>query len=195
MERGRVGVFGGTFDPPHVGHLVVATQARAQLGLDHLLFVPAGRPWQKTGQRAVTPAGLRLEMLQAACQGLSGVVVSDMEVWRPGPTYTIDTVLELGAPEVEVTLVLGADAAAGLPTWHRAEDLAPLVKVAWFDRLGWREPSLGDEWDLTRLDVPIVDVSSTMMRAWRAEGRPIDVLVPAGAVSIVERHGLYRGPG
>jgi len=160
-----------------------------------VLFVPAGSPWQKIGQRPVTAAGLRLQMLQAACQGIEGVVVSDIEVWRPGPSYAIDTAVALGAPDVEVILVLGADAAAGLPTWHRAEELAAMVTVAWFERPGWSEPHLGDDWDLVRLDVPLLDVSSTTLRQWHAEGRPIDVLVPQGAVSIVERHGLYRGPG
>ncbi len=191
---GRLGLLGGTFDPPHIGHLVAAVHSRSQLGLDHVVVVPAGDPWQKSAAREVTPAEVRLEMVRAACQGLAGVEVSDVEVRRQGPSYTIDTVEELTGPGERAVLLLGADAAAGVPTWHRAEELAALVDVAWFDRPGSPYPDLGPEWRTCHLDLPHLDVASTRLREWESTGRPIDVLVPDAVVSIVRRRGLYRGP-
>lgn len=190
---GRLGLLGGTFDPPHIGHLVAAVHSRSQLRLDHVVVVPAGDPWQKSGARDVTPAEVRLEMVRAACEGLEGVVVSDVEVRRQGPSYMIDTVEELTAAGERAVLLLGADAAAGLPTWHRAEELATRVDVAWFDRPGSPAPELAPEWRLCHLALPHLDVSSTQLREWAASGRPLDVLVPAEVVSIVRRRGLYRG--
>ena len=126
MTTTRIGLFGGTFDPPHLGHEVVARQARAILGLDRMLWMVANDPWQKTGQRAPSPASVRLEMVRAAVAELDDQVACSLEIDRGGPTYTIDTVAELEArvPGAELVLVLGRDTAAGLPGWHRAEELS-----------------------------------------------------------------------
>lgn len=190
----RVGLLGGTFDPPHIGHLAAAVNARHQLGLDQVILVPAGDPWQKRGTRAVTPGTLRLELTEAAAGGLEGIVTSAIEVERPGPSYTIETVEELERrwPGVELTLVVGRDAAAGLATWERHDELLDRVRVAVVDRPGPRLPlpDLGE--DARWVDIPLLDVSSTDLRRRVAAGEPIDVLVPGAVVALVRRHGLYR---
>ena len=113
---GRIGVFGGTFDPPHIGHLAVAVEVRHALALDRVLMVVANDPWQKRGARVLTPAADRLEMVRAAAQDLDGVEADDREIRRGGPSYTVDTVEELlgEQPGAELFVVVGADAAAGL---------------------------------------------------------------------------------
>ncbi len=117
----RLGILGGTFDPVHVAHLAAAAAARDQLGLDRVLVVVAGDPWQKRG-RVGAPAEIRCEMVAAAIEGVEGLVVSRLEIDRPGPTYTIDTVEALAAePGRELFLIVGSDVAASLTTWHRAD--------------------------------------------------------------------------
>lgn len=193
----RLGILGGTFDPPHVGHLVAALSAREQLGLDEVRLVPAGDPWQKRGSRVITPAEVRLEMVEAAVDGLAGLVASAVEVRRAGPSYTVDTVEALRAerPDREVVLVLGRDAAAGLPTWHRHHDLLAQCRVAVLDREG--APPTGAALEGATVEAVAmrrIDVSSTELRARVHAGRPIDVLVPAAVAEVVARHGLYEPP-
>src|SRR4051794_20612627 len=110
----RTGVLGGTFDPPHIGHLLAAVNVRHALDLDEVLLVVANDPWQKTGSRPITPAEDRLAMVRAAAEGLGGIVASDLELRRGGPSYMVDTLAELGEhdPDGERFLILGADAAA-----------------------------------------------------------------------------------
>jgi nicotinate-nucleotide adenylyltransferase len=176
---------------------VVARQAQALLGLDRMLWMVAHDPWQKTGRRTPSPAGVRLEMVGAAVADLPGQQVCSLEIDRGGPTYTIDTVDELEArgPGVEVVLVLGRDTAASLPGWHRADELAGRVAVAYVDRPGSETLELPEGWDVARLDVPTVGVSSTDVRARFTDGRPLDGLVRSQVVTIACAHGLYRGAG
>ena len=136
---GRIGVFGGTFDPPHIGHLAVAVEVRHALALDRVLMVVANDPWQKRGARVLTPAADRLEMVRAAVEDLDGIEADDREIRRGGPSYTVDTVEELlgEQPQAEVFVVVGADAAAGLRTWERADELAALVTVVVVRRPGF----------------------------------------------------------
>lgn len=201
---GRLGIFGGTFDPPHIGHLVAALSVREQLGLHEVWLVPNGDPWQKRGTRVITPAAVRLEMARAAVAGVPGVEVSDIEVRRAGPSYTIDTIEALQAEDAgrALVVVLGADAAAGLPTWHRHRDVLAAVSLAVLDR-GDTPPGPGDgeegEGDLAaarREPVAMrrIDVSSTELRERVRQGRSVDVLVPAAVLAVVDRHGLYRDP-
>ena len=189
----RIGVFGGTFDPPHIGHLSVAVEIRHALDLDKVLMVVANDPWQKRGARILTPAGERLDMVRAALEGLPGIEADDREVRRGGASYTIDTVLELLAehPGAELFLAMGADAAAGLRTWERADELADLVTIVVVHRPGFgdAEPSPGFRW--VEVEVPALDVSSSDLRARMAAGRPIDVLVPAPAATWMARHRIY----
>lgn len=191
MSGRRVGLLGGTFDPPHIGHLVTAVELVEQLDLDLVLLVVAGEPWQKVATRDVTPAADRLAMVAAAVGGLDRVEACDVEVRRAGPTYTVDTVEELRSawPDDELHLVLGADAVGGLTTWHRWEELrrVPLVVV---DRPGRRgEPPTG--FTTTRVEVPRLEVSSTDLRRRLAGGRSVRFLVPDPVISVIRKRDLY----
>ncbi len=188
----RIGVYGGTFDPPHHGHLAVAVEAAWALELDRVLLVVAGDPWQKSAVTAVSSASDRLALAVAAVEGMGRVEVEDLEVRRGGPSYTIDTVSALAGSGREITVVLGADAAATLPTWHRATDLAAVVEVAVTARPGWDVPVLGPEWRVRHFDVPSFDISSSDIRRRVAEGRPVAHLVSAAVRAEMDRRGLYR---
>lgn len=188
----RIGVYGGTFDPPHHAHLAVAVEAAWALELDRVLLVVAGDPWQKSSVVAVSSASDRLALAAAAVEGLDRVEVDDIEVRRGGPSYTIDTVEALAGPGREITVLLGADAAATLPTWHRATDLAAAVEVAVTTRPGWDVPALGPGWRVRYFDVPSFDISSTDIRRRVTEGRPIAHLLPAAVRAEMDRRGLYR---
>lgn len=193
--RREVGVLGGTFDPPHIGHVRAAVRVRHALGLDVVLLVPAGEPWQKRGDRAITPAPLRAEMTRAAVAGIAGLEVADLEIRRPGPSYTVDTVAELRAadPEARITLILGSDAAVLLPTWERPDELLSQVRLAVVPRPGAPDLlALPDAAEVVTVAVEQLDVSSSGLRADVAAGRPVDVLVAPGVAGLIERHQLYR---
>ena len=194
---GRIGVFGGTFDPPHIGHLAVAVEVRHALALDRVLMVVANDPWQKRGARVLTPAADRLEMVGAAARDLDGVEADDREIRRGGPSYTVDTVEELlgEQPEAELFVVVGADAAAGLRTWERADELAKLVTVVVVRRPGFDLSVVPSGFTSVEVEVPALDVSSSDIRARLATGRPIEVLVPAAAVTWLTRHRIYPRGG
>lgn len=193
-----MGVFGGTFDPPHIGHLRAAVSVRHALGLDAVVLVPNGDPWQKRGTRPITPGAIRLEMVRAAAAGLpgTGIEVSDTEVRRDGASYTVDTVAEMRAsePAVQVTVILGADAAALLATWERVDELKTQVRLAVVRRpgSGFEAPALGSP-PVVMVDMERLDVSSSAIRSDVARGAPVDVLVPPGVLEVITRHGLYRG--
>lgn len=191
----RLGLLGGTFDPPHVGHLAAAVEVRWALGLDRVLLVVANDPWQKSGERTVTPAADRLALTRALAEGVPGVEASDLEIVRGGPSYTIDTVEHLRRedPAAELFVVVGRDAAAGLPTWERAEDLRRGTTFVVVDRGVPDATPLSAGWSFREVAIPRLDVSSTDLRERVAAGRPIDGLVPAGVVSQIDRRGLYRG--
>ena len=151
----RIGLFGGTFDPPHVGHLAAAVNARHDLGLDVVLLVVANVPWQKVGERAVSPAEVRLELVRLAVGDVEGVEVCDLEIRRGGPSYTADTVRELFEedPSRELYVIVGSDAAAGLPTWERVDEVRQRALIAVVDRPGGTlGPPVG--WDGERVEVP-----------------------------------------
>ena len=186
----RIGIVGGTFDPVHVGHLMDASAARFQLQLDRVLVVVARDPWQKSGQ-VCAPAELRYEMLVAAIDGTEGLEPSRIELEREGPTYTIDTVEELSAPDRELFLVLGSDVAAGISSWHRVDDLRELVTLAIVDRDPAPFPA-PDGWRVARVRVPRLELSSTDLRRRIAAGEPVEFLVPTPAARILHAHGLYR---
>ena len=187
----RIGVFGGTFDPPHVGHLVTAVNVRHELALDRVLLVVANVPWQKA-DRAVTPAELRLAMVRAAVEPVAGLESSDIELRRGGPSYTIDTVDELERTgDLEVIVVLGSDAAAGLSSWERSDDLRRRSSVVVVDRPGavGQVPPPGWRWQ--RVEIPRLEVSSTDIRDRFADGRPLDYLLTPPVVDCIRRHRIY----
>lgn len=189
----RIGVFGGTFDPPHIGHLVAAVDARQALDLDRVLLVVANAPWQKVGSRQVSAAEDRFAMVQAAVADAPGLEVSDIEMRRGGLSYTADTLEELAAlhPGAELFLVLGNDAAAGFATWDRHEEVASRAHLVVVDRPG--TPTLIDDgFTWTRVDIPELEISSTELRQRVAEGRSIRYLTPQGVATCIEERGLYR---
>ncbi len=187
----RIGVFGGTFDPPHIGHLITAIDVRAALDLDVMLMVVANEPWQKAS-RKVTPAATRLAMVQAAVEGEPGVEASDLEIRRGGPSYTVDTLLELRRtePDAELYLLLGSDAAAGLPTWQRVAELPALCTIVVVERPGSNTP-LPEGFTVQHVAVPRLEVSSTELRERAADGRSLRHLVPDGVISLIREGDLY----
>jgi nicotinate-nucleotide adenylyltransferase len=195
---GGIGIFGGTFDPPHNAHLAAAVAARHQLGLDHVLMVPAGDPWQKR-DRVIADAHARLEMVRLACAHIEGLVVSEIEVARTGATYTVDTVEALQHAHAGAggfVLILGADAVANLDSWHRADDLATMVSVAALPRWSAEGARVtpaapSARWSVTELSMPRLDIESTAVRAAWASGAPVDGLVPAAVVHYIREHRLY----
>lgn len=194
MAVERVGVFGGTFDPVHIGHLSAAVEVRHALALDRMLLVVAREPWQKVGTRVIAAPEDRFAMVVAAAAEMTGIEACDLELDRPGPTYTADTLAALAAPDRALVLVLGADAAAGIHTWERVEEVRALASLAIVTRPGSDDPVDLPGWDVTHVPIPALDVSSTDLRRRAAEGRPLDVLVPAAALREARRRGLYAGP-
>jgi len=192
-KRERLGVFGGTFDPVHAGHVVVATETRAQLGLDRVLLVVAGDPWQKRG-RVVAAAADRLALATTAVEGIDGVEASAIEIERGEASVTADTLEALSAPGRELFLVLGADAVVNMPTWRRLDDTRHLATVVVVERAGdvHSEPP-GVGWRVERVAIPRLDISSTDLRDRLRDGRPIDGLVPGEVVREIQRRGLYTG--
>ena len=186
-------MFGGTFDPPHIGHLVAALDARQVLDLDEVLLVVANAPWQKVGSRAVSPAADRLAMVRAALVGTRGLVASDVEIRRGGLSYTADTLRALHEeePEAELFLVLGNDAAAGFATWERHDEVARLAHLVVVDRPGTPTP-MDDGFAWTRIDIPELEISSTELRQRVGDGRSVDYLTPPGVVTCISERGLYR---
>lgn len=187
----RVGILGGTFDPPHLGHVAIGVEAAFRWGLEATHLMVANDPWQKSGDREITSAALRWEMVRAACARHASLVPDDRELRRGGLTYTIDTVEPLVSAGIAVTLLVGDDAAARLDTWHRAAELAELVEVGIVSRPGVAPAELSSRWNATRIAVPAMEISSTDIRRRCAVGEPIDHLVESGVLGIIEAGGLY----
>ena len=188
----RLGVFGGTFDPPHIGHLAAAEAARWALGLDQVLFVVSNVPWQKIAAQPVSPVSDRLALVRAAVADLDGFEVCTLEVDRGGDSSTAETLTELTRPHRELFLIVGSDLAAGLDTWRRPEVIRSLATVAVVDRLGVDGPSLPPEgWPAVAVEGPGIEVSSTHVRRWLAEGRPLGSVLSRPVAAEVARRGLY----
>lgn len=194
----RIGLLGGTFDPPHSGHLVAALACREALSLDRLLLVVANHPWQKTARRAITPAEDRFAMVDAAARGLEGVEASRIEIDRGGPSYTVETVEALrlaarqaGRPVPALFVVVGADLVGSLPTWERADELRRLVTLVVVSRPRSPAPPVPDGWRVAWVEGGGVDASSSEVRALLAEGRPVAGLVPEAVVRCILRRDLY----
>jgi nicotinate-nucleotide adenylyltransferase len=197
MAGRRIGVFGGTFDPVHIGHLVAANEVRWALGLDVVLLMVAGEPWQKAGREGMAPAGDRLATVQAAVGHVAGLEASALEVERVGPTYTVDTLRELLArePDASLFLIVGADVTALLHTWERPEEVRELATLVAVERPGSAPVAVerlrADGWRIETVAIPALEVSSSEVRARLADGRPIDFLVPPEAVREIAKRGRY----
>ncbi len=195
-EPARIGVYGGTFDPPHAGHLVAAVNVAHHLELDLVLFVVAGVPWQKVSTRFISAAEDRLAMVDLALADRPVLASSDVEVRHGGDAVTADTLEELRGiyPQAEFVLIVGSDAAAGMDTWRRADALRSLAHVAVVDRPGAAggRPPQGFSYEVVAC--PLMDISSTDIRERAALGLPIDVLVPDAVREYIVSHGLYPEP-
>jgi nicotinate-nucleotide adenylyltransferase len=190
----RLGVLGGTFDPIHVGHLVAASEALHTYALDRVLFVPAGDPWQKTDYS--NPED-RFLMTSLAAGLHPRFAASRIEIDRKGPSYTVDTVVQLADfyPDLEIFLIMGADALKNLPTWHEVERLAGMAEIIAVTRNGVEADETEHEGlpKVHRLDIPAIGVSSTDVRRRVRTGAPIDFLVPMNVAEFIAERGLYVG--
>jgi len=188
----RVGLFGGTFDPPHVGHLVTAVNVRHALSLDVVVLMVANVPWQKAALRSISPAEDRFAMVEAAVRDVDGLVAGRTEIDHGGPSYTADTLSAFAAecPGVELYTIVGDDAAAGIATWERHDEVIALSRLVVVDRPGAPVELPGDvPW--LRVEVPHLEVSSTDLRSRVRDGRPLDYLLTEPVLQIVRERGLY----
>lgn len=194
----RIGVFGGSFDPPHVAHMALAQTALAELQLDELRIIPTGQAWHKV--RVLTPAPHRLAMAQLAFAPLSHVVVDPCETLRAGPSYTVDTLRELQRqnPDAELFLILGADQARALPTWHEYEKILRLAIICVAERedLTGASPQFiaqkSHESRFRRLQMPAMPVSATDIRARIATHQCVVPLVFEPVARYIDDHHLYQ---
>jgi nicotinate-nucleotide adenylyltransferase len=194
MTRERLGIFGGTFDPPHIGHLVTAVNVRHDLELDRVLLIVNNIPWQKVGSRPISPVQDRLAMVEAAVVDVEGLEASRVEIDAGGTSFTADTLAALltEEPARELFVILGADAAAGLTTWERADEVRDLATIVSVERPGVPPASPLPGWRWVHAEVPSIEVSSTDLRARVRDGRPLDYLVTHEVVDCIAARGLYR---
>ncbi len=210
-----IGLLGGSFDPFHVGHLGLARAARDHLGLDRVLVVPAAAPPHKLG-RPMSPPEIRLEMVEAGIVGEPGLEASRIELDRPGPSWTVDTVAQLlglgdggvadnaasAVDPSDIVVILSSESFAGFATWHDPDRLLDLSRIAVAPRAGHPEPDLaaferafpGRSDRIVVIPGPAVDVSASEIRRRVARGEPIDGLVPPGVAAVIAAHRLYRQP-
>jgi nicotinate-nucleotide adenylyltransferase len=196
-----IGILGGTFNPPHIGHLLCAQEACDRLGLDRVMLMPVHTPPHKP---VVDDPGAaeRVALCRAAVAGDERFAVSTLEADRPGPSYTADTLRRLheDAPQNELTFIVGGDMALSLPTWREPEEILRLARLAVAERgaahradIATRLEPLADPDRIAYFELPRVDVSSTDIRRRVAEGRPIRWLVPDAVAERIAAEGLYRG--
>lgn len=200
----RLGIFGGTFDPVHLGHLILAEQCREQAKLDRVLFVPAARPPHKQ-ERELTKFDQRVEMLALAISGHPAFRIDELEKNRPGPSYTYVTLEELRHqhPGAELCLLVGADSLHDLPQWVQPRRILELATLVVMPRPGWElaeldslRESLALEADfplrLQLVHAPLIDVASRDLRARIAQGRSVRYMIPRAVEAYIAEKGLYR---
>ncbi|NBU64413.1 MAG: nicotinate (nicotinamide) nucleotide adenylyltransferase [Chloroflexia bacterium] len=187
MKTMRTGILGGSFDPVHHGHLILARAAREELGLDRVIFIPAHVSPHKTETKPASGED-RLAMVRLAIAGEHGFETSDIELKRPPPSYTVETLRQLQAahPDEELVLLVGADNVAKFDTWREPDDIRRIAKIAVLNRAGGTSPS---DWPVVRR---LVDISSTDIRSRVAAGRCIRYLTPDTVCDYIATHGLYR---
>ncbi|MGH2943466.1 MAG: nicotinate-nucleotide adenylyltransferase [Solirubrobacteraceae bacterium] len=197
----RIGILGGSFNPPHLAHLVCASEAAAQLELDRVLLTPVAAPPHKDAERDPGPEQ-RLALCRLAIDGDERLGVCDLEVRRGGPSYTIDTLRELHerTPEDDLTFIVGGDIALGLPGWHEPEAVLGLARLAVAERSGAGRRDVAarlaecfpDAPEPAFFDMPRLDISSSQVRRRIAQGQPIRYLVPDSVAEHIARGRLYR---
>ena len=193
----RLGIMGGTFDPIHLGHLVTAEQARADLQLDEVVFIPAGKPWQK---EETTPAEHRYLMTVLATAANPAFTISRVEIERQGPTYTVDTLraVRTARPDDHLFFITGADAIVNILTWKAADECLALADFVAATRPGHDVAALQAEGlaqRVTMLDVPALAISSTDVRERFSAGRSVRYLIPREVEEYARKHGLYGTAG
>lgn len=202
----RIGIFGGTFDPVHLGHLIVAEQCREQAQLQQVWFLPAARPPNKL-DRPVTPFARRVEMLELALAGQLAFRVEELERERPGPSYTADTLRELAQqhPAAEWYFVVGSDSLRDLPNWYRPAQIVQLATLLVVARPGWNleadeenarqnlATALGTPVRLHVVTMPLIDIASSDLRVRAQAGRSLRYLVPRAVECYIGEKELYRG--
>lgn len=198
----KIGVLGGTFDPVHLGHVRMAGEARQALGLAEVIFVPAGQPMLKSIDRAITPAGQRVEMLRLALIGKPYFKISYLEIERPGPSYTVDTLeafTKRYAGKAGLYFILGWDSLVQLTDWKEPGRIVAMCHLVAVPRPGYSRPDLtvlekkipGISPKVTFLDKPNLDISATMIREKLVRGEAIDRLVPGPVAEYIKKHRLY----
>jgi nicotinate-nucleotide adenylyltransferase len=198
----NIGVLGGTFDPVHVGHLVIVEEAKLRFGLNKVLFVPAGKPPLKTN-REITPAVHRVQMVKRAIAGNTSFELSTLEIDRPGPSYSVDTVAALkqkSSAGDKIFFLIGWDSLAELPQWREPSRLVRLCKLVAVTRPGLSRPDLksleqsvpGITQSVVWLNIPPINISSSDIRDRTAQGLSIHGLVPDGVESYIAENKLYR---
>ncbi len=190
-----IGIFGGTFDPIHLGHLAVAQAAAEELRLDRVVFVPAGSPPHKQ-RRHITPAAKRLAMVALAVKGNPRFEVSDYEIASSGPSFTVSTLEHFASRGWgRLYLLIGLDQARSLDTWRNPQRLFSLARVVVLSRPGFRLEEIPPTWRsrIRLLNVPYLDISSSRIRRLAARGRSVRYLVPEPVAGYISRHRLYRG--
>jgi nicotinate-nucleotide adenylyltransferase len=205
LQAASIGILGGTFNPPHDGHLRLARHALGELKLDHVLLVPSHTPPHKPVQADSATPEQRLAMCELAVADLDGVSACALEVLRGGASYTVDTLSEVhdARPDADLTLIMGADVALTLPSWRRPGSLLELAHIAVARREGSEsggeelarlvEGLARDGARMSILEMPPIEVSSSLVRERAAAGLPIDGLVPQAVADYIEEHRLYKG--
>ena len=199
----RIGILGGTFDPVHLGHIMIAKEAKEALELDELILIPAGQPMFKP-RAVVTSSKHRLEMLRLAIEGIDYLKLSTIEIEREGPSYTADTIAEIRKKSGrgdELYFILGWDSLAQLPTWHEPSKIISMCTLAAVPRPGYTKPRLrglegvlpGISKKVIFLEKPRVDISATEVRELAARGESIEHLVPKPVAEYIKKNKLYRG--
>ena len=198
----KVGIMGGTFDPIHIAHLIIAEEARTRLALDRVIFIPAGEPWMKP-ERSVSEAGQRVEMVKLAITSNPFFSLSLNEIERPGPTYTVDTLErllgELGY-DTQLFLLLGWDSVAEMTAWKAPYRVSKMATVVAFPRPGFHKPEIavlerampGIAERMVFLDAPYLEISSTGLRKRIAEGGSVRYLVPDSVGQYITENRLYK---
>jgi len=198
----KVGIMGGTFDPIHIAHLIIAEEARTRLALDRVIFIPAGEPWMKPGH-IVSAAGQRAEMVKLAISSNPAFSLSLSEIERPGPTYTVDTLEQLLGElgyDTQLFLLLGWDSVAELPAWKAPYRVSKMATVVAFPRPGFTKPEIaalekvmpGIAERMVSLDEPYLEISSTGIRKRIADGGSVRYLVPDAVGQYISEYRLYK---
>lgn len=198
----KIGIMGATFDPVHLGHMAIAAEARRSLGLSEVLFIPAGQP-QLKNNIIVTTSSHRVEMVRLAIAGIPAYKISEIEVKRPGASYTVDTLAEIRreyAGKDEMYFILGWDSLEKFPKWREPSRIVGMCILAAVPRPGWPHPNLkalekavpGISNRMVLLEGPQIDISSTAIRQLVSEVKEIDNLVPAPVAEYIRKHNLYK---